>query len=189
VRRVLALLVAAAVLVGLSAVWAVAAEPDWYVRLRYPLRYETLVRAHAENYDLDPALVAAVIHTESRFRPTTRSPAGAVGLMQLLPRTAQGIAARTGGGRFTPADLDDPEINIRYGCWYLRHLRSRYGDRPNGGDLALAAYNAGQANVDSWIAAAAPGEPVTIAFRETRDYIARVRRAETVYRTVWSLTP
>ena len=187
-RRLLGLLAAVAVFVGLTAVWAVAAEPDWYVRLRYPLRYETVIRAHARNYDLDPALVAAVIHTESRFRPSTRSPAGAVGLMQILPRTAQGIAVRTGGGRFTPADLDDPEINIRYGCWYLRHLTRRYRGRPNGLDLTLAAYNAGQSNVDRWIDRTPPGTPVAIAFAETRDYITRVRRAQTYYRTVWRLT-
>lgn len=181
------MLVTLAALAGLTAVWAVAAEPDWYVRLRYPLRYEGVVRAHARNYDLEPALVAAVIHTESRFRPSITSPAGAVGLMQLLPRTADGIAVRTGGADFTPDDLRDPEINIRYGCWYLRHLTRRYRAEPNGGDLALAAYNAGQANVDRWIRTAPAGAPVTIPFAETRDYITRVRRAQAVYRNVWSL--
>jgi soluble lytic murein transglycosylase len=187
VRRLLALVVAVAALVGATAVWAVAAEPDWYVRLRYPLRYETVIRSHAETYGLDPALVAAVIHTESRFRPTTRSPAGAVGLMQLLPETAQGIATRTGGGRFTTADLDDPEINIRYGCWYLRHLRTRYARYANAEDLALAAYNAGQTNVDRWLARTPRGRPVAIPFPETRDYVRRVRHAQELYRRAWRL--
>ena len=67
-------------------------------------------------------VVAAVVYEESRFRADTRSPAGAVGLMQLLPDTARGIAQRTGGGGFRVRDLRDPDINVRYGCWYLRHL-------------------------------------------------------------------
>ena len=62
-------------------------EPDWYLRARYPLRYEHIVVGHAENYRLDPALVAAVIYQESKFKPEARSEAGAVGLMQLLPET------------------------------------------------------------------------------------------------------
>src|SRR6187402_1093579 len=94
-------------------------EPDWYLRARYPLRYEHIVRGHAENYRLDPALVAAVIYQESKFRADARSDSGAVGLMQLLPETAKGIAARTGGSRFEVDDLYDPEINVRYGSWYL----------------------------------------------------------------------
>ena len=93
-------------------------------RTEYPLRYPAIVRGHAQQYDLDPALLAAVIYSESRFRPHVRSPQGAIGLMQLLPSTAEGIATRTGGTAFVASDLDDPEINVRYGCWYLRHLRA-----------------------------------------------------------------
>ena len=84
------------------------------------------MRTHAHNYDLDPALLAAVIYSESRFRPHVRSARGAIGLMQLLPSTAEGIATRTGGTKFVPSDLDDPELNVRYGSWYLRHLRQHY---------------------------------------------------------------
>ena len=66
--------------------------------------------------------------------------------MQLLPATAKGIAIHTGGSRFAVSDLDDPEINVRYGAWYLRHLLDKYDDERT----ALAAYNAGQDNVDHW---------------------------------------
>ena len=104
---------------------ALREEPGWYVRMRYPLAYETIVRGHAENYDLDPALLAGVIYAESKFDPDVVSSAGAVGLMQLLPETAQGIADRTGGGGYREQDLLDPEINVRYGSWYLEHLRER----------------------------------------------------------------
>jgi soluble lytic murein transglycosylase len=183
------LLVAAAVcaVCGLVAAYALQTEPGWYVRLRYPLAYRTIISVHAREFDLDPALVAAVIYAESKFDPQTTSSAGAVGLMQLLPQTAEGIALRTGGTRFSPADLVDPDINIRYGCWYLRDLRRKYRGYPDATTLALAAYNAGQANVDRWIAATAPGAAVTIPFPETRAYVTRVLHLQVLYRRGYRL--
>ena len=171
-RRValVALLVAAAA--AGAAAWVVTAQPEWYQRLRYPLRYEAIVNAHARNYDLPPALLAAVIYTESKFDASARSDAGAMGLMQLLPETAKGIAVRTGGDRFVVDDLLDPEINVRYGSWYLRHLLDRYDDLRT----ALAAYHAGQGNVDEW-----RRNGVGIQFPETRSYVDRVLHAEHVY--------
>jgi soluble lytic murein transglycosylase len=156
-----------------AAAWIVEAEPDWYLRTRYPLEYEQIVIAHARNYDLPPALLAAVIYAESRFDPNAESEAGAVGLMQLLPETANGIALRTGGERFVVSDLRNPEINVRYGSWYLDHLRERYD-----GDLrlALAAYHAGQGNVDRWL-----DEGGGIAFPETRAYVDEVERVRRIY--------
>ena len=152
--------------------------PGWYERLRYPLRYESIIRAHGRNYRLDPALIAAVIYQESRFRPHVRSSSGAIGLMQLLPETAKGIALRTGGTRFRVDDLLDPELNVRYGSWYLRHLLDRYGDVR----FALAAYNAGQRNADRWRANG--GE---IDFPETRAYVARVQDLRETYRRAHDL--
>jgi len=140
--------------------------------IRYPLRYEAIVRGHAKNYDLDPALLAAVIYTESRFDAQARSNAGAIGLMQLLPDTARGIAVRTGGNRFVVDDLYVPELNVRYGAWYLRHLLNRYGDERT----ALAAYHAGQGNVDRW-----RKQGVGIQFPETRSYVAKVERVKQIY--------
>ena len=107
-RRVGLVAVLAAAAAAGVAVWVVSAEPEWYQRVRYPLRYEAIVVAHARNYDLPPTLLAAVIYTESKFDADARSGAGAVGLMQLLPETAKGIALRTGGDRFVVSDLVDP---------------------------------------------------------------------------------
>jgi soluble lytic murein transglycosylase len=170
-RAVVVLALAAAALAG-TALWVVAAEPDWYQRIRYPLRYEEIVRAHASNHDLSPTLLAAVIYTESKFDASARSEAGAVGLMQLLPATAKGIAIRTGGHRFVVSDLLDPELNVRYGSWYLRNLLDRFGDLR----AALAAYHAGPGNVDLW-----RRQGVGVQFAETRSYVARVLAAERVY--------
>lgn len=134
------------------------------------------MRGHARHYDLDPALLAAVIYQESRFRSGVVSGAGAVGLMQVLPATARGIAQRTGGSGFVDRDLFDPELNVRYGAWYLRHLIDRYGDERT----ALAAYNAGQANVDGWLASGGG-----IRFAETRHYVGAVESAKRAYRRAY----
>jgi soluble lytic murein transglycosylase len=156
-------------------------------RTEYPLRYSAIVRGHAKQYDIDPALLAAVIYSESRFRPHVRSAQGAIGLMQLLPSTAEGIATRTGGTAFVASDLDDPEINVRYGAWYLRHLRQHYAGLPDAMTLALAAYNAGMANVDAWVARTKPGQPLAIpqAFAETRHYLNGVEHARSVYKRLY----
>ena len=151
-------------------------EPTWYLQLRYPLEYEQIVRGHAENYRLEPELLAAVIYQESKFDADARSSSGAVGLMQLLPETAKGIALRTGGSKFVVDDLLDPELNVRYGSWYLRHLLDKYGEER----LALAAYNAGQANVERW-----RREGGEIGFPETREYVERIAELKDVYRTAY----
>jgi soluble lytic murein transglycosylase len=150
----------------------IQSQPDWYVHLRYPLDYENIITGHAKNYDLDPALLAAVIYRESKFDARAQSESGAIGLMQLLPDTAKGIALHTGGSQFEVSDLWDPEINVRYGAFYLRRLLNKYGNVR----LALAAYNAGQANVDKWLE---NGEG--IAFPETRQYVDEVLAARDVY--------
>ena len=175
-RLLLVVVVAAGV--GGTGLYVVHAQPAWYERLRYPLRYEQVVRGHARNYRLNPALLAAVIYTESKFDANARSGAGAIGLMQLLPDTARGIAIRTGGKRFVVSDLYVPELNVRYGAWYLRHLLDRYGDERT----ALAAYTAGQANVDRWKA-----DGVGIHFRETRYYVDKIERLKKVYASAYGL--
>ena len=118
-----------------------------------------------------------MIESESKFNPNARSDAGAVGLMQLTPTTAKGIAQYTGGSRFRVSDLTNPDINIRYGAWYLGHLMNKYGNER----LALAAYNAGQENVDSWQRA-----HVGIQFSETRDYVSKVERLQKIYRKAYA---
>lgn len=153
-----------------------SSKPGWWERLWYPLSYQQIVRGHAHNYNLDPALLAAVIYQESKFRPDARSSSGAIGLMQLLPDTAKGIAIHTGGSQFRVEDLYNPEINVRYGAWYLHHLLEKYGDEQD----ALAAYNAGQDNVDRW---RRRGEG--IQFAETRAYVTRVEELKRIYRRAY----
>ena len=158
--------------IGIAFLTLQSSKPGWWERIWYPLHYEQIVRGHAHNYDLEPALLAAVIYQESKFKADARSQSGAIGLMQLLPDTAKGIAVHTGGMRFVVSDLYNPEINVRYGAWYLHHLMEKYRDERT----ALAAYNAGQQNVDSW---RAQGEG--IQFSETRAYVKRVEDLKKIY--------
>jgi soluble lytic murein transglycosylase len=192
-RRLVLFGLALAVVAGVAGVvlWVSSGSggvraPDWYARTVYPLEYEGAIRTSARRQDLDAALVAAVIYAESRFDAKARSSQGAVGLMQLLPETAAQIARETGGVAFVPADLDDPRVNIRYGCYYLRAVLDLFGgDRV----AAVAAYNAGAGVVGEWEAAArAEGHPLRladIAFAETRAYVRRVLEARTIYRETY----
>lgn len=175
-RRILWLVVLLAALAGAFA-YVNSTKPNWYERIRYPLRYSEYVRVHAHEHGLDPALLAAVIYQESKFNSDAQSSSGAIGLMQLTPSTAHGIAIRTGGNAFRTSDLYNPEINIRYGAWYLHDLFAKYHSER----LVLAAYNAGQGNVDRW---RAKGEP--IQFSETRAYVSRVEMLRKIYRRAWA---
>ena len=152
-----------------------------------PLRHDDIIRQQAADKQVDPSLIAGVIYTESRFRDAT-SHAGAKGLMQLMPETADYIARKSGGTRFERADLATPQINIAYGTWYLRYLLDKYKGNTI---LTLAAYNGGEGKVDEWRAeAAAKGEKFKVAshvpFKETRDYVERVLSARKDYRATYA---
>lgn len=151
------------------------------LELRFPLAYREAIVRQALAHDIDPALAFAVIRQESAFAADARSPAGATGLMQLLPSTARQVAARLGlpfGGR---SALLDPDTNLRLGMSYLRQLIDRYGHELP----ALAAYNAGPNRVDSWL----PIDRTTdadvwaevIPFRETRNYVQNVMYFTAIY--------
>jgi soluble lytic murein transglycosylase len=144
--------------------------------LTLPLNHEDIIRQQAAEKNVDASLIAAVIYSESRFRDQTSS-AGARGLMQITPEAAKEIERLSGGTTFKLEDLSDPEINIRYGTFLLAELLRRYE-----GDVvaALAAYNAGPANVDRW-----GGSDLNISdirFPETRAYVEGVLEKQGEYR-------
>jgi soluble lytic murein transglycosylase len=151
-----------------------------------PLTNADVIRQQAAEKHLDPALIAGVIYAETKFdaRP---SPAGAQGLMQILPQTAEFLAHKSGATTFTVADLATPQVNIAYGSYYLRDLLDHYNGKTV---LALAAYNGGEANVDRWVQdARRGGKQMTIRaipFPETRAYVQRVLHAQREYRHTYA---
>jgi soluble lytic murein transglycosylase len=153
--------------------------------LTLPLHDARVIRRQAAEKHLDPALIAGVIYAETKFDPRP-SPAGAQGLMQILPSTALFLAHLSGGVRFQTGDLAMPAVNIAYGSYYLRYLLDHY----EGDELAaVAAYNAGLTNVDEWLAhARAEGRSLTVSdlqFPETREYVQRVLDAQRAYRATY----
>jgi soluble lytic murein transglycosylase len=184
-RRIGALLLVVALAIG----GAVVLRPLLHhavSEIALPLRHEDIIRQQARDKGVDPALVAAVIYAESHFIDGRTSSAGAQGLMQLTPATAQYIANKSGGTAFRVSDLGTAQVNIAYGTFYLAYLMKRYGDDV---PLVLAAYNAGEGNVDSWIAKArGQGHSLDIGaipFGETRTYVRRVLDARTQYRSTY----
>jgi soluble lytic murein transglycosylase len=185
-RRRAKIALAIALLAGLAAAIIVPRLPDVVRELALPLAHEDIIRQQASAKELDPSLLAAVIYAESKFRDAT-SEAGARGLMQITPETADYIAHLSGGTAFEHGDLATPQVNISYGAFYLRYLLKRY-DRNT--VLALAAYNGGEGNVDRWLAEASTSERAfgkdQIPFTETREYVDRVLDARTSYREKYS---
>ncbi len=154
-------------------------------QITLPLSHEDIIRQQAAEKGLDPALVAAVIYEESKFRDQT-SHAGARGLMQITPATAEFIARDSGGTRFVQEDLATPQVNISYGTYYLRYLLRRYdGDEV----LAVAAYNAGETNVNRWIERAGGRARFNVSedipFPETRHYVDGVMEHRDAYRETY----
>ena len=157
-----------------------------YEDLSLPLSYSGIIRQEAARKHLDPALVAAVIYAETKFDPRPSS-AGAEGLMQMLPQTAEFLAHRSGATTFRVADLQNPAVNIAYGSYYLRYLLDEYH---NNEVLALAAYNGGETNVDRWLDAAhSAGRSFTVSqirFPQTQAYVLKVMQAQRDYRATYA---
>lgn len=166
---------------GLCVVWALTWMyfylPNILGDTVYPLKYQEYIVKYSKEYNVDPALVAAVIFQESRFNPKAVSPAGAQGLMQFMPGTARTMAREVGR---TSYDIFDAETSVQFGAAHLRDLLVKY----NGNlDAALAGYNAGTGNADKWIRA---GILDNIPFRETRNYVQKVKNYQTVYATMYA---
>lgn len=188
-RGLTRLLIAVAVVGGVAFAVIQLGFDEKIKELTLPLRHEDIIREEAGDEDIaqlqsgdialpeaDPALLAAVIYAESRFVDQTSS-AGARGLMQITPDTADTIEALSGGETFEYGDLADPDLNIRYGSFYLRYLLHRYEGNVA---AALAAYNAGEGHSDAWGGAALEIED--IGFPETEDYVNEVLDKQEAYR-------
>jgi soluble lytic murein transglycosylase len=180
-RRRLALGTGVAAIGLVVAIMVVSGKFDEAIQqLTLPLRHEDIIRQQAAEKEVDAALIAAVIYSESKFSDQTSS-AGARGLMQITPEAATEIEHLSGGTSFKIDDLSDPEINIRYGTFFLRELLDRFdGDEA----AALAAYNAGPANAEKWGGSGLSVDE--IPFPETRAYVEEVLAKRDEYRAKYS---
>jgi soluble lytic murein transglycosylase len=156
--------------------------PDFWQRQYYQLEHRDEIAASSTRHRVSPYLIAAVIETESDWDPGARSSVGAVGLMQVMPATADELArrGRVDAERFPPGDLADPAVSIEYGAAYLRYLVGRYHEI----ETALAAYNAGLGNVDVW---SAKGGNIReqIEFPATRHFVLKVSRGKDRYEALY----
>lgn len=163
--------------------FAFAFAPSLLFKSMYPLRYEDEITASTATHGVDPYLVAAVIRSESSWDPEASSHQGARGLMQLMPETAQDMVAKglVDGKRYSYENLEDPTVNIEYGCAYLSYLLTYFNGAT---DRAIAAYNAGMGNVDGW----AKQDKLlhnAITFPETQAYLVRVNMAKARYQELY----
>lgn len=163
--------------------FAFAFAPSLLFKSMYPLRYEDEITASAATHGVDPYLVAAVTRSESSWDPEASSHQGARGLMQLMPETAQDMVAKglVDGKRYSYENLEDPTVNIEYGCAYLSYLLTYFNGAT---DRAIAAYNAGMGNVDGW----AKQDKLlhnAITFPETQAYLVRVNMAKARYQELY----
>lgn len=184
-RAVLATVIAVAVVV-IAVVIAMPLFRKAVNDLSLPLSYSDVIRQQAADKHIDPALIAAVIYAETKFDPRPSS-AGAEGLMQILPQTAEFLAHRSGATTFHIGDLATPAVNIAYGSYYIRYLLDEYHGSTM---LALAAYNGGETNVDRWLASARDqGRTLTVSdipFPQTRAYVEKVLSKQRDYRSTYA---
>lgn len=177
-RRRRGVLLILAVVAGLVALPFALGAPEAVRKVLYPLRYEETIRQASREQGLDPAFVAGVIYSESRFRPEAESSQSAYGLMQIIPTTAEFVQQRSG----IRGNFREPRTNIRLGVWYMGYLDGRYGGDER---LMLAAYNSGEGQVDAWISDEDFDIARDIPFEETREYVENSLEARQTYEELY----
>lgn len=169
----------AALLLGIAGYLGYSA----YTERAYPMKYSEYVEKYSKEYSVDKFLVYAVIKTESGFRPDAVSSVGARGLMQITEVTFDWIKFRLGDDENEFYDMYDPEVNIRYGCWFLGFLCDEFGS----GNIrtVAAAYHAGRGKVNEWLDNkdySSDGVHLdSIPGRDTAHYVSKVTRAVDKY--------
>jgi soluble lytic murein transglycosylase len=161
---------------------AVALGSYWALYRAYPYNYKSSIESNAALYGQDPLFMAALIRTESSWKPGAVSSVGATGLMQIMPDTGRWIASQN-GWNYDDSKLKDADYNIRLGCWYLNYLSKKFnGDQT----LILAAYNAGENNVKKWVAEGVFADGSSgIPYAETKSYVRKVQDAYEKYKFLY----
>lgn len=160
-------------------------QSNWFWRMVYPLKYGELIRESSQKYGLDPALVAAMIFVESKFKPTACSHKGARGLMQIMPETGKWIAEQLECTDYRESRLFEPALNIEFGSWYLASLKREFNHQLV---IVLAAYNAGRGNVARWLEEEWDGQQKSVSqlpFSETRNYVNQILKVYQYYQKLY----
>jgi len=149
---------------------------NWYLYNKYPMKYDYEIVYFSGKYNLEPSLVSAVVYEESKFNPEAVSDKGAMGLMQMIPETIKYVRQQVDPPTRSAISFDITD-QINYGCFYLSYLFNKYENT----EWALAAYNAGEGNVDKWLE---DGE-LNIEFEETRNFVERVKNSQDKYKELY----
>ncbi|MCA9566427.1 MAG: lytic transglycosylase domain-containing protein [Myxococcales bacterium] len=173
------------------AVWESVEDPDLAKeakRIGYPLAHDRYVWTHSREHGIDPFLVLGLMRQESTYNSIARSPVGARGAMQIMPRTGHLLADLQHDLHYDNGDLEDPTFAVGYGIRYLGLLMERFDDAY---PLAIASYNGGPFNVSSWLKGTGSAMPMDafvehIPFRETRDYVKKVSGNYAVYLSLYA---
>ncbi|OGO84453.1 MAG: lytic transglycosylase [Clostridiales bacterium GWD2_32_59] len=151
----------------------------------YPNKYKEQVLKYANEYEIEPYLIFAIIKTESNFNNDARSHKDALGLMQIRDTTGEWLAKRLFIRDYTTLKLHDPDINIMMGSWYIKSMMTKYNDL----DTALASYNAGGGNMDKWLQDERYSEDgltiKNIPFPETKKYVEKVKINKIIYQILY----
>lgn len=157
-----------------------------YIKSAYPLSYEEQIKKYSKEFDVDPILVASLICRESKYRVKAKSAAGARGLMQIMPDTGEWIAKQLKVD-YKLEDLYDPDVNVRFGCWYLEYCLDKFDGRT---DEALAAYNAGPGKVNEWLGDSRYSSDKktlsSIPYEETKTYVEVINANYDKYKKYYS---
>lgn len=175
-----------AIVIMIVLIFTVFKPINWVLKKLYKLEYSEYVYQYAEENNIDPLLVFAIIKAESNFNHSIQSSSGAIGLMQLMESTAIEMAKEVKQEIVVKEALYNPEINIKIGTFYYAYLIQHYEGNEY---LALAAYNAGMGNVDKWIKEGiikADGSDLeNIPYKETNNYVRKIIRDYKIYQRLY----
>lgn len=176
----------AVLVITVAVLLLVISQTRWFNRMLYPIDYRENIFKYANEYNIDPYLIAAIIKTESNFKPQAESSQGAVGMMQIMPETGAWVSSQINISNYSENKLNDPDTNIKIGTWYISSLKKEFN---NDMILALASYNGGRGNVKEWLDKKQwTGEHATIEqipFPETRKYVEKVLENYKKYRWIY----
>lgn len=164
----------------------IALSVGLFISIMFPIGYKDIINKYSDEYNVDPFLISAIINVESKFNKDAVSHKNAKGLMQVGPQTGQWAADTLNVQNYNDSLLFEPEINIRFGTWYINQLKNEFN---NNMGLVITAYNAGSGNVNRWLKDSrysSDNETLNkIPFKETEEYLKKVKNNYKIYKIIY----